>query len=209
MILHTVFISYDRLELTQKAVETYLETVSVPYSYLIVDNGSGKEVTRWLQSHDEHPSLELGENKYPGFACNRGFEQAPSNATFLHRADNDFSFLPGWCEEVARRFVDQFVGQVGLRTGPEEMHEAWNVGGNCIIRRSLWDMGLRYDETPWPELPAGYSEDSFMSPEVKKMGYSWTRVKRPCIVSLASGDWDDDYYRKSYGARHIPPPKKS
>lgn len=206
MILHTVFIAYNRLELTKQAVETYLETVTVPYSYVIVDNGSSDGTIEWLTKESKHPYLLLGENRYPGYACNRGFDDAADDATFLQRADNDFSFLPGWCDEVARRFVDEEVGQVGLRTGPEEMHASWNVGGNCVIRRRLWYLGLRYNETPWPELPAGFSEDSFLSPEVKKMGFTWTRVKRPCIVSLASGDWDDEYYQESYGARRIERP---
>ena len=74
-----------------------------------------------------------------------------------------------------------------------------------VIRRELWDAGLRYDERPWPEYPPGYSEDSFLSPAVEAMGYSWTRVKEPAIRSLASGDWSDPYYATSYRDRGIRP----
>jgi hypothetical protein len=126
-------------------------------------------------------------------------------ATYLHRADNDFKFLPGWCEEVAMRFRRPNVGQVGLRTDAEEMYAKWNVGGNCVIRRELWDKGLRYDERPWHKFPPGYSEDSFFSPAIEELGYRWTRVKKPCIESLASGDWNDPYYQSSYGERGIVP----
>ncbi len=72
-----------------------------------------------------------------------------------------------------------------------------------VIRRELWDAGLRYDERPWPEYPAGYSEDSFLSPAVRDMGWRWCRVRRPCIESLASGDLSDPYYQRSYGERGI------
>lgn len=202
MKLHTVFITYNRLELTKRALASYLETVSVPYTYVVVDNGSTDGTEEWLNA-EGHEAILLGRNTYPGFACNRGWELADGYVDFLHRADNDFTFLPGWCKEVERRFIKPKVGQVGLRTGEEELFAPWNVGGNCVIRRRLWDLGLRYDETPWPELPIGFSEDSFFSPEVEKMGFEWTRVKKSCIVSIASGDWDDEYYQESYGARRI------
>jgi glycosyltransferase involved in cell wall biosynthesis len=175
----------------------------------VVDNASTDGAAEWIEEQalaQKFDAIFCDENRYPGYACNRGFGVAPPEATFLHRADNDFIFLPRWCDEVRHRFLKENVGQVGLRTGPEEMYAPWNVGGNCIIRRTLWDLGLRYDETPWPDLPAGYSEDSFLSPEIERMGFRWVRVKRPCIMSLASGDWDDPYYQASYGARHIERP---
>jgi glycosyltransferase involved in cell wall biosynthesis len=200
--IHTVFISYNRLDLTKEAIQSYLATVTVPYSYIVVDNGSSDGTQDWL-AQSEHPCMLLGENFYPGYACNRGWETAPADADFLHRADNDFTFLPGWCDAVASRFHSSKVGQVGLRTGDEELGAQFNVGGNCVIRRTLWDQGLRYDESPWPEYPPGYSEDSYFSPAVREMGYHWTRVKVPCIVSLASGDLNDPYYQESYGARRI------
>lgn len=216
MKLHSVVISYQRLELTRVVLASYLETVTLPYTLVVVDNGSRPEVTEWLE--DSLPNLSppvnpiglllLGKNKYPGFACNRGWELAPPDADLLQRADNDFSFRPGWCDEVAERFASEpELGQLGLRTDKEEMFATSNVGGNNVIRRELWDKGLRYDERPWKQYPPGWSEDSLFSPAVVEMGYHWARVKKPCIVSLASGDWDDPYYRKSYGDRRIRRPK--
>lgn len=205
MKLHTVFITYNRLELTKQAIESYLETrpAGLPdFTYMVVDNGSTDGTAEWLIDLGA-PVEWLGENRYPGYATNLGWGAEFVEADFLHRADNDFAFLPGWCEEVERIFQSKKVGQVGLRTDQEEMFAAWNVGGNCVIRRELWDMGLRYDERPWTEYPPGYSEDSFFSPEVERLGYTWTRVKRPCIRSLASGDLSDPYYQKSYGDRRI------
>lgn len=203
MKLHTCIISYNRLELTKQVISSYLETVNVPHTLVVVDNASDAETQEWLLTEYHYGLCLLGGNRYPGFACNLGWGMAPSDADFLHRADNDFKFLPGWCEQVKMRFRRQKVGQVGLRTDAEEMYAKWNVGGNCVIRRSLWDRGLRYDERPWHKFPPGYSEDSFLSPAVEEMGYRWTRVKRPCIETLASGDWADPYYQRSYGDRGI------
>lgn len=204
MKLHTVFITYNRLELTKRAIESYLETVTVPHTYYVVDNASSDGTHGWLYAQ-KHPHCSTGSNWYPGKACNFGWEFAPEDATHLQRADNDFEFLPGWCEHVQRMFKREGVGQVGLRTDEEEEWARYNVGGNNIILRELWDAGLRYDERPWPEYPPGYSEDSFFSPAIEQMGYKWTRVTQPCIRSLASGDWSDPYYAQSYGDRGIVP----
>lgn len=205
MKLHTVFITYNRLELTKQAIESYLETVSVPHTLAVVDNASTDGTREWLLHDFDYGIHLLNENRYPGFACNLGWTHAPVDATHLHRADNDFSFLPGWNLQLRTAFRDRKVGQVGLRTDEEEMYAPWNVGGNCVIRRELWDAGLRYDERPWPEFPPGYSEDSFFSPAVEALGYEWKRVKESAIRSLASGDWNDPYYAQSYGDRGIVP----
>lgn len=94
MKLHTVFVTRDRLDLTKQAVESYLETVTAPHSYIVADNASTDGTQAWLAAND-HPNILMPVNLYPGFACNRGWEYAPPDATFFHRADNDFSFLPG------------------------------------------------------------------------------------------------------------------
>ncbi len=214
MILHSVMVTYDRLYATQKSLESYFETVTVPYSLTIVDNGSTDDTARWIiQEFDPHDAnhwtvLWMKENKYPGYATNRGWETTPPEATFLHRADNDWAYHPGWCDHLAEAFQDPKVGQVGLRTDLEESHGGvpipWNVGGNCVIRRELWDAGLRYDERPWTKLPPGHSEDTYMSPAVAAMGYKWVRVAEPCIYGVSVNEnRDEPYYNRSWGARRI------
>ena len=220
MKLHTVFITYNRLELTKRAIASYLETVTVPFTFSVVDNASTDGTWEWVKDQAVNGWSArknyvihhyLPENCYPGYATNRGWEFAPEDATYLHRADNDHVFLPGWCEAVEYEFQPEKVGLVGLRTSEEELHARSNTGGNCVIRRSLWDEGLRWDERTWPELRdqmgAGITEDSLMAPSVLKMGYRWTRVRRPCIVPISSelpdSDPDWPYYLKSFRDRGI------
>lgn len=204
MKIHTVFITYNRLELTKQAITSYLETVSVPFTYLVVDNASSDGTKEWLSSFD-HPYHALTRNRYPGYACNLGWESAPLDATHLHRADNDFVFLPRWCEEVERMFSgNERLGQLGLRTDSEELHNGHNVGGNCVIPREIWHEGLRYDERPWTEIKTvGYTEDSFMSPAVTRLGWEWDRAEIPCIRSIAYEDPDDLYYQRTWAERGI------
>jgi glycosyltransferase involved in cell wall biosynthesis len=207
VILHSVMITYDRLYATKLALASYLETVTVPYTLVIVDNGSDKDTVQWILDSGHNFCL-FGKNHYPGFACNTGWERAPDNATFLHRMDNDWAYHPGWCDQLAAAFQDPKVGQVGLRTDAEESHNGvpipWNVGGNCVIRRELWDAGLRYDERPWTKLPPGHSEDTYMSPAVAAMGYKWKRVAEPCIYGVSTDEnRTNPYYNRSWGARRI------
>jgi glycosyltransferase involved in cell wall biosynthesis len=190
-----------------RAVATYLETVSVPYTFCVVDNASTDGTREWLLHNVANFHL-LERNRYPGYACNLGWSTAGEDVTHLHRADNDFEFLPGWCENVIKAFgKGRKVGQVGLRTGAEELWHHNNVGGNNIIRKELFDEGLRYVEAPWTDrsvFPAGWSEDSFFSPAVAEMGYAWKRVKKPCIRPISFESWDDPYYQSSWGDRSIP-----
>lgn len=228
MKLHSVFITYNRLELTKRAIASYLETVSVPYVLWVVDNASTDGTVEWLREWGLEGSAEsrrgitlMKQNRYPGAACNEGwqaYEMAHwSNGdepTHLQRADNDFIFLPGWCDEVERMFAEnENLGQLGLRTDAEEAGAALNVGGNCVVLRELWDGGLRWDERPWPqirdEVGVGWTEDSLMSKSVKKIPmpdpahgrYTWDRVERPCIQSISQESIEDPYYAATWADR--------
>lgn len=201
--IHTVFVTYNRLELTVRAIETYLATVGDEFSYVVVDNGSTDGTETWLCT-SSHPSILLGENRYPGHAANVGWDDAPPSAELLHRADNDFVFLPGWRDEVERMFTRyEQLGQLGLRTAKEENFAQSNTGGNCVVRRSMFTSGVRYDETPWTEYPPGWTEDSYFSPSVREAGWEWDRVRRPCIQSISLESPDDPYYQGTWADRRI------
>lgn len=215
MKLHTVFITYNRLELTKRAISSYLETVTAPYTLWVVDNASTDGTQEWIQENINQVGMGytlFKENRYPGRAANQGWEAVEftgmaGGATHLHRADNDFEFLPGWCMVVQKAFRNRRLGQLGLRTNEEELFNWNNVGGNCVIARELWDKGLRYDERPWPqiaeEVGCGWSEDGLFSPAVKEMGYTWSRVKTPCIRPLSNPVASDPYYIQSLGDRGV------
>lgn len=208
MRLHTVIISYNRLELTQKAIDSYIETVSIPHSLWVADNASDEETQEWLRNAFAHQIIDgllvNKQNQYPGRATNDVWAQADLRTTHLHRADNDFEFLSGWCDEIEERFAeDPKLGQLGMRTDEEEMFAEWNVGGNCMISMDVWNADVRYDERPWTEFPAGYTEDSFFTPEVVKAGFNWGRVKVPCIRPTSREDRDDPYYRGTWADRGI------
>ena len=71
--LCTVIVSYNRLPLLKETVFSYLATVTMPFSLVVVDNGSDDETRRWLKNSNLRV-IYLGENHYPGYATNRGWE---------------------------------------------------------------------------------------------------------------------------------------
>jgi GT2 family glycosyltransferase len=198
MHIHTVIVSYKRKELTEKTLRGYLDTVSVPHSLVIVDNGSPSNVTDWLASLDV-PVMFLEANYFPGYATNRGWERMPSETTLLHRLDNDTLLLPGWCENAVECFEDPNVGQYGLLGDGdlEWLHahaiyasgkNGWPVGGNSIIRRELYDHGLRYSEKPWTA--GGMLEDSQLTLDVWRMGYERVFSTTP-VMEYLGGRYPD------------------
>lgn len=199
MHIHTALISYKRTDLTKKALQSYLETVSAPNSLIIVDNGSPKETTDWLSSLSV-PVLLLDMNYFPGFATNRGWDQMPSETALLHRLDNDTMLLPGWCENAREIFQDSTVGQYGLiAEGDAEWMESkslypsgwrgWTCGGNSIISRQIYDQGLRYSERPWTS--GGHLEDTQLTLSVWEMGYQRIFATKPVMAYMSMRD--DDY----------------
>lgn len=209
--IHTTFITYNRLELTKQAIASYIENTSWPYTLSVVDNASSDGTQEWLVSEQQagriHDVILLDENMYPGYACNRGWELAPEDAVILHRADNDFVFLPNWCDEIAWAFGHiRRLGQLGLRSREVEKSKV-NVGGNCLIPKPLWDRGLRWDERPWPQLAEevgpGWTEDSLLSQRIQQLGFKWGRARASVVEPISQDDPDDDYYKQTWRDRKM------
>lgn len=200
--LHAVIVSYKRLPLLQQCVTSFLETVRVPHTLIVVDNGSPMDVIEWLLTHGGlgFKFVGLSKNRYPGYAANTGWALAPPDATLLMRSDNDSLWLPGWDSELGDVFGDPDVGQYGPRAEGDETWTSipdWPVGGNTVIRRSLFDEGLRYDETPWPD--AVIQEDHKLFLDIGNLGYRRVWSSQPCLVY--AGMRDPEYDREVAEAR--------
>ena len=198
-MISTVVVSYKRPELLLLTLESYLDTVSGPYRLIVVDNGGCPEALEVAAEFDVY-TIELGENRFPGYATNVGWDYLGGD--LLHRSDNDVEYLPGWCDEVTHCFeADPSLGQLGLRTVEEEGAHP-NVGGNCVVRSEVFER-VRWQETGWQ--PRVRGEDYFFTRGVQDAGYTWTRVSTPCIVHRGA-QWpdrpsDDPYYVEANKAK--------
>lgn len=221
MKLLIVLITFDRLEYTKRTLRSLWKTIEVPYYLVVVDNNSTDGTQKYLKSLKERGRIDKlilnPKNYYPGKACNigwtEGIKEYPS-ATFLMRLDNDMHFERGWdlkAEEYFKK-VDR-LGQLGLDQSGGENHtpQFYNgmglvewpgcVGGPNIIRREIFDSGMRYDESPWEGSRSKVQEDSRFSRVIKDDGWLVGHMEDRLSWTFALPEtWRDypEYYKKTF-----------
>lgn len=223
MKLLVCLITFNRLDYTKRTLRDFWDTVQVPHHLIIVDNNSTdgtKEYLSNLVKRNKAGKVILNpDNYYPGKATNIGWTEGLQeyDATHLMRLDNDMHLEKGWdisAEEYFKKIVN--LGQLGLDGDAiadpraklrEVTHNGMTinpwpgcVGGPCIIRRKLWDLGLRYDETPWEGSRSKLQEDSRLSNSVRNLGYIHGHMTDGLAWTFANKDnWHDhkDYYLKT------------
>lgn len=227
MKLLITLITFNRLEYTKKTLRSLWSTIEVPYYLVVVDNASTDGTQEYLgnlveRNRANHVIFNT-ENLYPGAACNigwvEGLKEYPQ-ATHLMRLDNDMHFEKGWdlrAEEYFRK-IDR-LGQLGLDFdgGENKTPQYYNnigliewpgcVGGPNIIRRELFDNGLRYDTTKWEGSNTKLQEDSKMSKAIKNDGWLVGHMDERLSWTFANeSNWHEykDYYIKTMTDRDYP-----
>lgn len=229
MKLLIVMITYNRLAYSQRTLEGLLKTIQVPHYILVVDNASDDGTKLWLADMKKEGKIDdyiiNDENLYPGEATNIGWEQgliAYPEATHLMRLDNDYHLEFGWdkeCEECFKKIPE--LGQIGLDHEAIEHPKAilrelqingktinpWPgcVGGGNIIRRKIWDMGVKYQPLRWDDgRRSPMQEDSKFSKEIQGKGYITGHITEKLAWTFANEEnWKDypDYYKKTMSDR--------
>lgn len=220
MKLLICMITFNRLPYTKRTLRTLWATIQVPYYLVIVDNASTDGTQEYLgnlveRNRANHVIFNT-ENYYPGKACNigwrEGLEEYP-DATHLMRLDNDMHFEKGWDLRSQEYFknIDR-LGQLGLDFdgGENKVPQYYNgmgliefpgcVGGPCIIRREIFDSGMRYDESRWEGSRSKLQEDSRFSREIKNDGWLVGHMDERLSYTFATKDnWSDfpEYYKKT------------
>lgn len=222
--LSTIVLNWNRRALLETTVSSYLATVSVPHELIIVDNGSTDDSPEYVKSicagqRHCHPML-LSEN-CGGEALNLAMDRA--RGRFIQISENDIEYLPGWDRELLRKF-DSFpeLGQISpfspvplseegevwvekpatpiVRDGVSILVAEENVGTSCIIRREVWDGGVR-----WHNIESSvfrFPDDGWFSRDVKALGYlvAWndvyTVVNWGCNIDEYVANLD--YYIQNY-----------
>jgi hypothetical protein len=137
------------------------------------------------------------------------------------RLDNDMELKKGWdiaAEDYFKKIPN--LGQLGIdddaiqhpRAKLREMElngktiNTWPgcVGGPCIVRRALWDAGMRYDEDKWEGSGSKLQEDSRLSAKVRNLGYLHGHMTDGLCRTFANKDnWHEfkDYYLKTMSDR--------
>ncbi len=224
-------ITYNRLEYTKKTLECLNKTTKVPNYLIVIDNASTDGTQEWLKEMKKKGNIDNyilnPENYYPGKACNIAWEQGLKEypeATHLMRTDNDFVFLQGW-DKKAEEYFDKIenLGQLGLDYSAIDSEQAkareqryngmrlnpWpgGVGGGNIIKREVWDNGIRYDNDPWTtenKAIPHIQEDFKFSQKIINYGYLMGHMTDRLSWTFADEtNWNEypDYYKETFEIR--------
>ena len=224
MILSCVA-THDRLAYTKRTIASLAGRTDF---VVVVDNASTDGTAEWLDECEEFGDLSCvilnDRNLYPGAATNIGWHEGLKRfpeATLLHRSDNDIEYAAGWAENVEAAFAAHpKLGLYGVLNLHEDfpngqplnlcvengvtVNRYWpRIGGNVVIRRELWDDGLRWMPGPWK--PGGQDEDGDMSAHVEALGWYHANVVESIASNMAFHRFEDfpDYYRRTAEVRGL------
>jgi len=229
MNLLICLITHNRLDYTKRTLRALYKTAELPYYLIVVDNASTDGTVEYLTNHIRREKIDQivlnDENLYPGKACNIGWEAGLENfpeATHLMRLDNDMHLEPGWQAAVESYFkAIPELGQLGIDHDaldhPKAALRAYEingktinpwpgcVGGPNIIRRKIWDLGVRYQEMKWNDgRNTPLQEDSALSKDIMNRGYLSAHMTDRLAWTFANiENWNEypDYYKKTLSDR--------
>lgn len=225
MNLLIVLITFNRLAYTKRTLRALWDTIELPHYLVIVDNNSDDGTQKYLGNLVERNKADYiifnQENYYPGKATNIGWSEgleAYPEATHLMRLDNDIHLEKGWdlaAEDYFKKIPE--LGQLGLDHEAIETPKAalrvldingkslnpWPgcVGGPNIIRRKIYDQGVKYPELMWDDgRNSPLQEDSQFSKAIQNRGYITGHMTESLARTFANmGNWSDypNYYKKT------------
>jgi glycosyltransferase involved in cell wall biosynthesis len=199
-----------------------------PYFIIVVDNNSTDGTKEYLQNILNRGKIDEvifnDENYYPGKATNIGWTEGLKNydATHLMRLDNDMELREGWYDSAIGYFkAIPELGQLGLDNEAIEDPRAalralevngktvnpWPgcVGGPCIVKRKIWDEGVRWPESRWDDgEKSKLQEDSRFSRLIMDRGYYVGHMTDNLARTFANeSNWSDypSYYKKTMSER--------
>lgn len=217
-------VTYNRLDYTKRTLGHLWDTMTEPYYLVVSDNHSDDGTIEYLKSLEKRKKIDKlianPDNYYPGKATNIGWADGLKeyDAKLLMRLDNDMLLKPGWYDAAVSYFkAIPELGQLGIDHEAIEHPKAslreltingktvnpWPgcVGGPNIIRRKIWDMGIRYQEIRWDDgRHSPLQEDSKFSKSIQDIGFLTGHMTEDLARTFANeNNWADypEYYEKT------------
>jgi len=218
-LISTTLLNWNRADLLKTTLTSYVKTITVPHELFVIDNHStdgSRDVIREFCAEQPVVTAVLLEDNLGGEAVNLGLER--SRAPFLHISENDLEYLPGWSDAVLDLF-ETFpeLGQLSLFGPVPTDEEAWdvkpcalrhrrgriiyvtehNVSTSCILRREVWDSGVRVHNLPTQEGQFLFPDDGRLSIETRAAGY-WVAWAPHYLVRNLGHRGDEIITRSAY-----------
>ena len=146
LTLSVITLSYDNQSYTERFVNSIRKNTTVDYELIIVDNGSEKITTTWVQNHaDKYILNEINVGFAKGF--NAGIEI--STGKYIMMANNDTEFPEKWDVNLIDSF--NYNSKIGLvspvyTTGAGIVGLRKSVGFRQIVltKFGLYPSGVAY-----------------------------------------------------------------
>lgn len=192
LTISTILLNWNRADLLEKTLVSYLETIKVEFELFIIDNAStdqSREIVEYYCRHYKNIIPIFLDKNIGGEAINIGLQQA--SGEFIHVSENDVEYLSGWDREIIdcfRHFSN--LGQLSLFCPvPEDeevlivqpsilrhsrgkiVYEALsNVGTTCVFRQEILKRGIKF-MTKESSGNFKFPDDSQFSSDIKNMGF--------------------------------------
>jgi predicted O-methyltransferase YrrM len=228
-LISTVVLNWNRADLLFRTLESYRNTISVPHEIFIIDNASSDNshsiIEDFCAKAPRAEAIFLPQNM-GGEAINIGLEKAQGR--YLHISENDLEYLPHWstqCIELFEKFQllgqlsffgplpdDDTPGGVGAIPPSKLRHLQGsiiyetenNVVTTCMIRRAIWDLGIRVHSLPEHD-GVIFPDDGRLSQEIKQAGFLVAHTDHGMVRNIghtvAELKARQDYYLRNYRAK--------
>jgi glycosyltransferase involved in cell wall biosynthesis len=205
---------WNQLALTQRCLEAVRQKTQTPYRLILIDNGSGEETRKFLESLAENPSwvgvlVRNEENRGYIRAVNQGLKI--STAPYVCLLNNDIVVTLGWLKRLIEfsgshpdaglvnpqqnhdpgkpmpQDLEIFAAsQVGPHGGWMELDHC--TGGCLLIKREVIDK-IGFLEEAYGQ---GYYEDNDFSRRAQKAGYRCMRLLDTYVWHDIEGSFKED-----------------
>ncbi|WP_171016834.1 glycosyltransferase family 2 protein [Pseudalkalibacillus caeni] len=227
--LLSIILSWNRSELLEKTIRSYLETVSVPHRLVVVDNASDPTTIECIKSLQDQYKFKVKflRKNVGGNAFNIVLDEEDVDLfKFVHFSENDVEYLPGWDLDLISKFASfPELGQLSpFSPYPEKgKGEVWTpkrarkvcrenktvymartVGTTCVVRKEIIQNGLR-----WRTHRRGFllPKDRHFSIQIKKLGWrvAWNDryVATNWGHNIKSFQENPDYYVQNYNSKKV------
>jgi len=209
--ISSVMLCHNRLDLSKRCLESYLNTISVPYELIIVNNASSDATKEWLEGARNDPritNMVHREKNDPASALNTSL--AMSTGSYLHIMENDYIYLDGWdryvlhCFEHIRGLGQLCICEGAPRLTGEHYENLVYLSLENVVSSSVFQRALFFGHNiKWKN---GYDgimpDDEEFSNREKRAGFlvAWPDRRISEAVGFSREEFvsNPDYYIRNY-----------
>lgn len=186
---------HNALEDVKRCIESVLHSTSMPYTLILVDDGSSEETQRYIADFAESNSAALIRNERARgytFAANQGLRD--SHGDYVVLLNSDTVVTPNWLDRMmACAESDPLIGLVGPLSNAATWQSIPEIISNGEFAENKLPAGWTTDEMS--KLVAQYSARLY--PRIPFLNGFCLMIKRRALEE--TGYFDEEVFGRGYG----------